>query len=155
MFLFEPLTHEHLPFLIEVRNECCDFLHDNRVFTLAQCEAWFREKRPDFHAIRYNAECIGYFRLSNHDPEHASIYVGADLHRRFRGQGLARLAYEAFLPLVRGRYHVSTAKLEVLSHNAVAHELYRKLGFVEIDRKKGFTARNGVPVDSIVMAMRL
>lgn len=155
MFLFEPLTREDLPFLIEVRNECRDFLHDNRVFTLAQCETWFRETKPDFHAIRYNAELIGYVRLSNHDPEHASIYVGADLHRRFRGRGLARLAYEEFLPLLKSRYHVSTAKLEVLSHNTVAHELYRKLGFVEIDRKKGFATRNGVPVDSIVMSMRL
>ena len=155
MFLFEPLTHEDLPFLIEVRNECRDFLHDNRVFTLAQCETWFREKRPDFYAIRYKAERIGYFRLSNHDPEHASIYVGADLHHRFRGRGLARLAYQEFLPLLRARYHVSTVKLEVLCHNIVAEELYRKLGFIEIDRKRGFTTRNGVVVDSIVMSMRL
>lgn len=155
MFLFEPLTHEDLPFLIAIRNECRDFLHDNRVFTLAQCETWFREKRPDLHLIRYNAERIGYFRLSNHDPEHASIYVGADLHHRFRGRGLARLAYEEFLPLLKDRHHVSTAKLEVLSHNTVARKLYRKLGFVEIDRKRGFTARNGVPVDSIVMARNL
>jgi ribosomal protein S18 acetylase RimI-like enzyme len=65
------------------------------------------------------------------------------------------LAYKEFLPLLKSRYHVSTAKLEVLSHNSVAQELYRKLGFVEINRKKGFTTRNGVPVDSIVMSMRL
>jgi RimJ/RimL family protein N-acetyltransferase len=158
MFVFEPLTHDDLAFLIEVRNECRDSLHDNRVFTLTECETWFREKNPPFHIIRYDRERIGYFRLSHHDPgdpEGASIYVGADLHRRFRGRGLARLAYEAFLPLVKDQYQVSVAKLEVLSHNTVARELYRALGFVEIDRKTGVTVRADLPVDSIVMAMSL
>jgi RimJ/RimL family protein N-acetyltransferase len=153
MFLFAPLTHEDLPFLIEVRNECRDSLHDNRIFTLAECEIWYREKKPDFHVIRCDGERIGYFRLSNHDLENASIYIGADLHKRFRRRGLARLAYKAFLPLLKNRYHVSVIKLEVLSHNTVAHGLYQKLGFVEIDRKKGFAVRNGVPVDSIVMEL--
>jgi len=154
-FLFAPLTHDDLPFLLEVRNECRAFLHDDRMFTLTACEAWFRETKPDFRVIRWNGERIGYFRLSKHDPQHASIYVGADLHRRFRGRGLARLAYEAFLPLLRDTYRVSEVKLEVLSHNTVAYALYRKLGFVETERRQGFAVRNGAPVDSIVMMMRL
>lgn len=155
MFSFEALTNDDLPFLIEVRNECRDSLHDNRAFTLAECETWFRAKKPDFHIIRYDGERIGYFRLSNYNPQDASIYVGADLHRCFRGRGLARPAYDAFLRLLKEKYQVSVAKLEVLSHNTVAHDLYRKLGFVETDRKKEFTVRNGVLVDSILMAMTL
>lgn len=155
MFLFAPLTHEDLPFLIEVRNECRDSLHDNRVFTLAECEIWFRQTKPDFHVIWCNGERIGYFRLSNHDLENGSIYIGADLRWHFRGRGLSRLAYEAFLPLLKDRYHVSAVKLEVLTHNTVAHGLYQKLGFVEIDRKKGVALRKGQPVDSIVMVKTL
>lgn len=155
MFVFEPLTQEDLPFLLDVRNECRDFLHDNRMFTLAECTTWFREKQPDFHMIRCDGQRIGYFRLSNHDPEDTSIYVGADLHRRFRGRGLAEPAYEAFLPLLKDRYRVSVAKVEVLSHNAPAQELYRKLGFVETGRRTSVTVRNGVQVDSILMALSL
>ena len=136
MFDFAPLTLEDIPFLLEVRNECRDFLHDNRMFTLDDCRVWFREKHPDFQVD-------------------ASIYVGADLHRSYRGRGLARLAYEAFLPLLKNQYHVSTVKLEVLSHNTVALRLYQKLGFVEIDRKKGFAVREDRLVDSIVMMMSL
>ena len=152
MFEFVTLTRDDLPFLIEIRNECRECLHDNRVFTIDQCEAWFLEKKPDFYIVKYDGERIGYFRLSKHDAADASIYVGADLHRRFRGRGLASRAYEAFLPLVKDRYGVSTVRLEVLSHNTVAHRLYCKLGFVEICRKTGFTTRDGISVDSIVMA---
>ena len=155
MITFEPLKKVDLPFLIEVRNECKDCLHDNRPFTLAECEIWFREKKPDFHLIRCDGDRIGYFRLSNYDPVNASIYVGADLHKGFRGRGLARRAYEVFLPFLKDRYHVSTAMLEVLSSNTIAHSLYQKLGFVETGRKKAFAFRNGAPVDSIVMTMRL
>src|SRR5205823_9061576 len=94
-FTFEQLTFDDLPFLIEVRNECREFLHDNRVFTLPECERWFRETKPDFRIIRHHGERIGYFRLTNYDPQDSSIYNGADLHKDFRGRGLARGAYEA------------------------------------------------------------
>jgi RimJ/RimL family protein N-acetyltransferase len=155
MFEFSPLEPEDLPFLIAVRNECRDFLHDNREFTLAESEAWLREAKPDFHIIEHDGERIGYFRLSRHDIQGRSIYVGADLHEKFRGRGLARAAYEAFLPLLTERYGVVEARLEVLSHNDVALSLYRKLGFVEVDRQEGFAVREGRPVDSIVMVRAL
>lgn len=155
MFVFDPLTQADLPFLLEVRNECRELLHDNRAFTLAECTVWFRETKPDFHIIKYDEQRVGYFRLSNHDQANASIDIGADFHERFRGRGLARRAYEAFLPLLKEQYQVSVARLEVLSHNTVAQGLYQRLGFVEIGRKERCTVRNGVAVDSIVMAMRL
>ena len=149
------ISFDDLPFLLEVRNECREFLHDNRVFTLPECERWFRETKPDFRIIRHRGERIGYFRLTNYDPQDSSIYIGADLHKDFRGRGLARGAYEAFLPLIKNSYRVSIVKLEVLSHNKVAHALYKKLGFVEIDRKTAAAVRNGLCVDSLVLERRL
>jgi RimJ/RimL family protein N-acetyltransferase len=154
-FTFEGLAFDDLPFLIAVRNECREFLHDNRLFTLSECERWFHETKPDFRIIRYRGERIGYFRISNHDSTEASIYVGADLHKDFRGRGLARKAYQAFIPVLKQSFGVAMIKLEVLSHNTVAHGLYKKLGFLEIGRKKAFTIRNDVPVDSIVMQKTL
>jgi RimJ/RimL family protein N-acetyltransferase len=155
MLIFTPLTSEDLPFLIEVRNECRHSLHDNRLFTLAECEIWFRHQKPDFQIIRRGEDRVGYIRLSNHNHQDASIYIGADLHLRFRGQGLARLAYESFLPLLKERYQVSVVKLEVLSNNTVAHGLYLKLGFVEVGRKLGAYSRKSGMVDSIVMELYL
>jgi RimJ/RimL family protein N-acetyltransferase len=154
-FLFAHLDEDDLPFLLEVRNECRGMLHDDRVFTLPECQAWLREKKPDYYVVQHRGRRIGYFRLSNHDPAEGSIYVGADLHARFRGRGLAKSAYRAFLRFLKDRYHVRIARLEVLGHNTVAHELYKKLGFMEVDRKKEAALRNGVRVDNIVMERAL
>jgi RimJ/RimL family protein N-acetyltransferase len=151
MFDFAPLREEDLLFLVNVRNECRDFLHDNRSFTIDECKAWFQNASPTFYIVRLRGERIGYFRLSNYTPADGSIYVGADLHRDFRGRGLARLAYLEFIPWLGERYTVSRLRLEVLSHNLIAQALYRKLGFVEVSRRKGLTKRGGTPVDSILM----
>ena len=148
---FAPLTYDDLIFLLEVRNDCRDMLHDDRKFTLEECEQWFRTTRPDFRIIRRDVEPIGYFRLSNHDRGDASIYVGADLHSRFRGKGLGTEAYETFLPLVRDEFQVATFRLEVLSHNTVAIQLYQKLGFVESRRETASVVRHGAVVDNIFM----
>jgi RimJ/RimL family protein N-acetyltransferase len=155
MFSFERLTLGDLPFLIEVRNECRDQLHDNRVFTVEECEQWFRETNPDFRVIRYNGERIGYFRISHYDPSERSVYIGADLHKSFRGKHLAKRAYKEFLPRLNELLPISVVRLEVLSHNRIARALYEKLGFVETGRKKDYTKRNGACVDSILMQMAM
>jgi ribosomal protein S18 acetylase RimI-like enzyme len=152
---FEKLTAPDLPFILEVRNECRNFLHDDRTFTLDECRVWFEEQKPEFLLIKLDGVPIGYFRVSNFDPTTSSIYVGADLHARYRGQGLGRRAYEQFLPTLSERYEVASARLEVLSHNVRALSLYRTLGFVEIDRHRGFAVRDGGAVDSIVMERRV
>ena len=144
-----------LPFLLEVRNECRGFLHDDREFTLDECELWYRRSKPEFWLIRYAKEPIGYFRVSNRNEAEGSAYVGADLHCHFRGRGLAKAAYAEFLTLLRRRDNLRVARLEVLSHNLAARRLYELIGFTEIDRKEAVAVRNGTPVDSIVMEKRL
>ena len=154
-FVFTPLTEDDLPFLLEIRNECRDSLHDNREFILPECRAWFRETRPEFYLVRHDGKRIGYFRTSNRDAASRSIYVGADLHPDFRGLGLARPAYAAFFVVLRIEQGVSVVTLEVLSHNTVAYGLYLKLGFTEIERTRAVAVRGGRLVDSIVMLKSL
>jgi RimJ/RimL family protein N-acetyltransferase len=151
----EPLQEGDLPFLLEVRNECRHLLHDDRSFTLEECQSWFMATRPEFWLIRLGGEPVGYFRTSNLDQSTRSIYVGADLHASFRGRGLASKAYEVFLPLLKERHDLRSVRLEVLSHNLIARGLYTRLGFVEIDRKLSFAERDGAVIDSIVMEKRL
>jgi RimJ/RimL family protein N-acetyltransferase len=150
-FSIDALTEADLPFLLEVRNECRNFLHDPRTFELEACRQWFRSNRPDFRVIRHGGERIGYFRLSQHDAAGRSVYVGADLHQSFRGRGLAKRAYEELFALLRAGREYDTVKLEVLSHNTVAMGLYRRLGFVETGRHADIGVREGKSVDSIIM----
>ena len=148
------LRREDLPFLLDVRNECRNLLHDNRAFTLAESQTWFAETRPDVRIILLNGAPIGYFRLSNHDSRTRSIYVGADLHPAFRGRGLGRAVYRRFLPVFAAEFGVTELKLEVLSHNARARHLYETLGFRETGRHQGVAVRDGTRVDSICFTLR-
>lgn len=155
MLNFRPLEQEDLPFLLEVRNECRGFLHDDRAFSLAECQAWFRDARPDFLMIEKDGERIGYIRLARPDDAHDSIEVGMDLHPKFRGLGLASRAYELLWPWLKEHRQASRVCLEVLSHNERAMSLYRKLGFVEVGRSLRHSLREGLAVDSIQMTRAL
>ena len=134
-FTFEELSFEDLPFLIEVRNECREFLHDDRVFTLTECERWFRETKPDFRVIRYRGERIGYFRVSNYNPDDASIYIGADLHKTF-----AAAVWRA--KLMKGSFRFSDNATRFPRSNGgfrfypPPKGLYQTPGFSEPHRKK-------------------
>jgi RimJ/RimL family protein N-acetyltransferase len=152
---FAPLTINDLDFVVAVRNECRDFLHDNREFSLADAERWFTVNKPEFYVIQVKpaGTAVGYFRVSNHDARTRSVYVGADLEAAHRGKGLAERAYRAFLPWIRARYGLRSVRLEVLSHNARALALYAKLGFSEVGRVHRYAVRGGKPVDSIVMKL--
>lgn len=149
---FDPLAEDDLPFLVEVRNECRRFLHDDRRFTVEECIQWFATTAPDFHMIRLDGSRVGYFRLGTRNAADASISIGADLHPAWRGRGLGRRGYETFMPVVRDRYEIRRFDLEVLSHNTVARALYERLGFVEVGRVPRFAVREGAPVDSILMS---
>jgi RimJ/RimL family protein N-acetyltransferase len=154
-FEFVPLAEDDLPFLLAIRNECRHFLHDEGSFTLDECREWFATRKPAFYVIVHDGERIGYFRTGALDAAARSLEIGADLHRDYRGRGLAKPAYTAFFNWLRTSRNLSEVRLEVLSHNVVALGLYRSLGFDEIGRRPGAAMRDGVAVDSIVMRRSL
>lgn len=124
------MTTEDLPFFLEVRNASREFLHDNREFTLEQCQKWFAELPAErrYLIIVHEGERIGYFRLWEM-PSFGldlNVEIGADLAEVYRGKGLAREAYKTLLSQWPGLVFV---RLEVLATNVRAYNLYRKLGF--------------------------
>ncbi len=152
-FNFVPLTFEDLPFLVEIRNECREFLHDNRAFNLEDSQKWFRVQQPDFWMIYHREVPIGYFRTSNHCRRNRTIVAGADLHRDFRGKGLGFLAWVAFLDTLFPLYDLYSVSLELLASNVRAFHLYQKLGFVVEGKRRGAVLRNGERIDSILMSI--
>ena len=152
-FQFTFLQQEHLPFLLEVRNECCEFLHDNRCFSLEEAVDWYTSSKPEYWLILFRGVRIGYFRVSDVSETHKRALVGADLHKDFRGQGLGERAWRAFLGFAFEAFDFHKISLEVLSINQRALNLYVKLGFIEEGVKRHDIRRAGKWIDSILMSM--
>ena len=154
MITFRPLSKDDVPFLNEIRNECAElYLHDSRIFSIENTYSWFEKTKPDYYLILYNNISIGYFRLSNHSLVNKNIYIGADLHQDWRGQGLAYESYCKFIPFIFETYNLNKITLEVLSNNLVAINLYKKLGFVLEGTKRKDIYKNGLYIDSEIMSM--
>ena len=151
---FTKLTYNDLPFLNEVRNECAvEFLHNSNTFTLEETQDWFNKTSPEFWIIWENGERVGYFRTSEWSFENKSCYVGADLHKNFRGRGLAYEAYIKFLPFLFNYFELHKISLEVIETNTRAISLYEKIGFIQEGMKRDEINKNDVWVGSIIMSI--
>jgi len=154
MVCFRKMNCNDVPFLNEIRNECAElYLHDSRKFSLEDTYNWFSNLNPDYYIIMYNNNRIGYFRLSNYSIVNKNIYLGADLHKEWRGKGLAYEAYCKFIPFIFKTYDLNKITLEVLSNNSVAKNLYKKLGFKSEGIKRQEIYKNGIYIDSEIMSM--
>jgi RimJ/RimL family protein N-acetyltransferase len=154
MFLFRALSEEDLQFLNEIRNDCAeDYLHDSRKFTLDQTREWFHKVQPDYYVIQFENTDIGYFRVSQHSELNKNLYIGADLHKDFRGKKLAYPAYIQFISFLFNEYGLNKISLEVLATNVRAYNLYKKLGFIKEGVKRQEIYKEGTYIDSIVMSI--
>ena len=93
-------------------------MHDQNKYSLDESLKWFEEEQPKFFILEFAGDKIGYFRTSIED---VNFFVGLDIHKKWRGKGLATTAYKIFLDKIK--------------KNLVALNLYRKLGFVEVRRE--------------------
>lgn len=151
---FRPLKKSDIPLLNEIRNECAgEYLHDSRTFTIEESLSWFEKTNPDFWAIILNNQMIGYFRISNHSKPNKNLYIGADLHKDWRGRDMAYKAYLKFIPFLFKEYKLHKITLEVLATNERALNLYKKLGFVTEGIKRQEVLKKGKYIDSIVMSI--
>ena len=153
MIRFRELIEDDLTFFLEIRNECREFLHNNSFFSLQESKDWFLKKSSDYFIINYFGQDIGYFRTSNYLKEENSIYIGADLHKIYRGNGFATKSYNSFIKNLYNEKGITTFILEVLSHNITAIKLYLKIGFKVVDRKKNYTKRGNNNIDNIIMKL--
>lgn len=149
MITYRPLTEEDLEFFNATRNECREFLHDNREFTLEQTKEWFKGLKPHqkYYIITNGAQSLGCIRI--HEGSATCWQIGMDLAEKFRGLGIAKSMYRKFMddhPDVREWY------LEVLATNIVAFNLYLSLGFrVNSDLPVDTVIRNGRHIPSLYM----
>ena len=148
------LTYKDIPFFNEVRNECCEeYLHNSCQFSLEETYDWFFNTKPLFFIIMLNGESIGYFRTSNWSKENKNIYIGADIHKDYRGKGYASEAYRQFIPIIINECNLHKISLEVLETNKRAIRLYKKFGFVDEGIKRDEVLKNGEWINSKIMSI--
>ena len=149
------MTFEDLPFLVEVRNECRTFLHDDKKISLQDSVRWWQEQNPTFVIIQLHA-CntpVGYMRISHWSTYSRHVMIGSDIHPDYRRQGCATEAYKLLLRYLFDCWQLNKVSLEVLSTNPGALALYDKLGFVREGIKRDEILRDGAYADSIVMSI--
>lgn len=155
-FTFTPMIETDIPFFVETRNQCCEFLHDNRKFDVDAALQWFITKYAlnvtnyQYHIIRYDMRPIGYFRLSNFT--NTSFYIGADINQQYQGLGLGYLAYVEFINSLPAN-EFDKIFLEVIHTNIRAIRLYLKLGFRFEGVKRNVFNRNNINIDSYIMSL--
>jgi RimJ/RimL family protein N-acetyltransferase len=120
-----------IEFFNKVRNESVNFLHDNTKYSLEDNIKWFEKNKPRFFIVEVDNKPIGYFRTSNW-VDH-TLYIGMDIHPKYRGLGYAMPAYEIFIEKLKNKYDIKKIYLEVLTSNKRAINIYNKLNFTIID----------------------
>lgn len=134
-----------------IRNECAHWLHNPDKFDQYDTDQWFQKERPRWWVIvekPFPDRVIGYFRTSRWN--NAVCHIGADIHFNWRGKGIASEMYPQFIDMLFNDYEMKGLILEVLDFNTRAYNLYKKLGFKEVYRKRD---ERRPAIDSITMAI--
>lgn len=127
-----PVEFCDLKFINDIRNDesTRKNLNNMNEISLADTQRWFEREKPSWFIIEVNSTRVGYLRTSLDTGE--SICIGCDIHPEHRRMGYAYSAYKVFLDhLYDSKYVIIW--LEVFKANLVAQNLYKKLGFLEIN----------------------
>ncbi len=150
---FVPLEKENLPWFLHIRNNCTEFLHTDKKFSLEEASNWFSDTAPEYYIIQADCVNVGYFRTSNLDRLKRTIYIGCDLQPEYRGRGIGYQAYSEFIKYMGQKYKLKRILLEVLETNRRAIGLYEKLGFKQTGLRKSPVVKNGKEIESIEMEL--
>ncbi|CAB3805952.1 L-amino acid N-acetyltransferase AaaT [Paraburkholderia ultramafica] len=79
-------------------------------------------------------------------------HLGLSVHDAYRGRGVGSALLQALTDCADASLGLRRIDLTVFSDNAPAIALYRKFGFVEEGRSRGYAMRDGILADVLHMA---
>ena len=96
---------------------------------------------------------VGHAGLMAKTPRRAHIgAIGISVHDAFQGRGVGAALLAALVECADGSLGLRRLELTVFVDNAAAIALYRRFGFVEEGRSRGYAMRDGQLADVLHMA---
>lgn len=142
-----PMKLEDLSRFKEIRDQCLEFIHDNKSYTYQETIKWFLSNDIRYLSLYTNDKMIGYVRLKTNSNQ---CHIGMDLDPEFWGKHIAFTTYNLVM-LELQKYGISEFKLRVLQNNDKAVRLYKHLNFAMINSREGVTVREGKSIGDFEM----
>lgn len=152
---FRKISISDADFISTLRNSVSKkFLHTSNTYSTEEVREWIRTKDPKWYIIENESVDIGYFRCSDINLDQKSMYVGADILEEYRGLGLGYQSYQSFISFIHSQ-GFNSLKLEVLSTNKRAFNLYKKLGFEITKIEQQSIVKDSQKIDNIFMELKI
>ena len=109
-----------------------------------------KEYRKIFCVDGVNAGFCKFYKI---DEENKNCVLGADLHKDFRGKGLAKVMWRLMLDLCFQEWKLNRVSLTTAEFNETAIHVYEQLGFMREGRLINSLLRDGIYFDQVCMYM--
>ncbi|RKE36804.1 putative acetyltransferase [Paraburkholderia sp. BL23I1N1] len=120
-----------------------------------QLKAWFEKRFESGVSVcaTIGGRVVGHAGLEVQRPSRAHCaYLGMAVHDAYHGRGIGTALMQALTDCADASLGLRRLELTVFCDNTPAIALYRKFGFVEEGRSRGFALREGVLADVLHMA---
>ncbi len=153
--LREVCDDDHL-WLVELHNdpEVLKNLTNPQPITLESHLNWWnslnkeKEKR---YVFCVNEEKVGFCKIYSIDRNNKNCLLGADIHKDYRGKGLAKHMWQLMLHVCFNELSLHRVSLTTASYNLIGQRVYKNLGFKEEGRQIESLYREEKYHDSICM----
>lgn len=129
---------------------------DPSPITIESHMRWWRSLNPDREIRKIflvNGHRAGFCKFYSIDKQNMCCVLGADLHKDFRGHGLAYMMWELMLDTCFDQLSLHRVSLTTAEYNVIAYKVYKKLGFLDEGKLTESLFRDGVFHDQIMMYM--
>lgn len=158
-YYLRPVEDDDHPFLVELHNdpEVLRNLTHPEPITMDQHLRWWERQKSDRRQLRLifvaDGKRAGVAKFYDYDAWNRTIVLGADIHKDFRGKGLAKFLWTMMLERCFDGFRVHRCGLTTAEYNRVGFHVYSKLGFKEEGRLYESLFRDGKFYDQICMYM--
>ncbi len=156
-YYLRPIEDGDHPFLVELHNDPAvlhNLTHPEPI-TMEQHLRWWERTKNDRRQPRLvfvaDGKRAGLTKFYDYDAMNQTIVLGADIHKDFRGRGLAKYMWTLMLDRCFDGFRVHRVGLTTAEYNTIGQRVYRNLGFKEEGKLIQSLCRDGKFHDQLCM----